>query len=270
MRGRRGGERGFALPTVLWVLMVLAAVAASQTETSRLAVETAVARGEIAAAKAAAEAGLPIALLAIDAAVRDRRPAPRGVACRFAGARLAIAIEDEAGKIDLNRVSPETLAAVFGALGLGPGEAAALAGDLVRYREASPTGSADAATAGKGAPLEVLGELARLPGGGALDLARAGRHLTTIGAPRVDPDAASKLVLDVVRTLGAEARGLGPSPQRAFTVRVAAETPGARYAFAAVVEIGRPVLATARIVERFRSVAGPALPAPSETRLPPC
>ncbi len=253
---------GFALPVVLWVLTLLAVASWSHTETSRLSIASVAARAEIAAARSAAEAGIPLALATIDGAVRAGRPMPRGLACRFGAARLRVWIEDEAGKIDVNRVSADALVAAFEALGLGPSEAERLAERLAAHRGRRP--------AQPGARrLESLGDLARIPGGEALDLDKAARHLTVLGARQVDPAAASPLVLAVVRALGADARGYGPSPQRAASITVAADTGRASYAVAVLVEIGRPVVSTARIVARARVTLSdlPASPDPPEGAL---
>ena len=161
-RHRGAGVRGVALVAVLWVLTLLAVVAAGVTVGART--ELALARNLDASARAEAlaDAGVARAALALLERRRARGERPRGideiedegaagpgdladllealpldqgawpvdgtpVALAFDDALLAVTIEDEEGKIDLNRAGDELLRGLFVSVGVAEDEAHALA-----------------------------------------------------------------------------------------------------------------------------------------------
>jgi general secretion pathway protein K len=134
----RDRERGIALITVLWGLVILALIAAALLSavrvTSRLAATT-VARAQV---TALAEAGLQEAVLGL----LDRRPdhrwrvdgVPRTVG--FAGTQLTITVWDEYGKIDLNNCNRELLQGLLTSAGLDSASVDPLVDKILDWREA--------------------------------------------------------------------------------------------------------------------------------------
>lgn len=146
---RRGGQRGIALLTVLWVLILLGLIAASFLREARLGTSLARNATENAKAEALAEAGVRRAMLALldpDAATRWRAD---GTAYQFAlgEGTVTVRIQDEAGKVDLNRGRAPLLLALFGAVGLDPETAQSLVDAILDFRdpdhERRPAGAED-------------------------------------------------------------------------------------------------------------------------------
>ena len=132
-----GPSRGIALVAVLWALTFLSLAAASFTVTIRS--ESHVARNleENARARALADAGIAIGIMAM----MDRSPDARWPAdgsphvFRFAGGEVSVSVRDEAGKIDLNRAPDDLLKGLLVVLGLAPEDAAPLVDAIIDYRD---------------------------------------------------------------------------------------------------------------------------------------
>jgi general secretion pathway protein K len=131
-----GAERGWALVSTLWALTMLALMAAateSLTATSWRAEQHAIVDSR-------AQAALDAAVVRAVLGVSDKRTQARwrvdGAHRRFAfdGIALDVAVQDEAGRIDLNASGTALLVALFTANGLAPDAAAALAGRIVDWR----------------------------------------------------------------------------------------------------------------------------------------
>src|SRR5215472_12842210 len=107
----RGRQRGFALIAVLWAAMILALIVQSVLVTGRTEARLANNREALAQLGAITDAGLNIAILRLlDPRLNGQPPldgSPFAVA--FAGHQLRLAIQDEAGKIDLNTAPDELL-----------------------------------------------------------------------------------------------------------------------------------------------------------------
>lgn len=133
-----GAQRGFVLLVVLSTLGLLSIVVVSFTQISRSHVKVAAAVSESGRAEALADAGVNIAILELVAG-RAKEPASRRFPLNAApltcsagdDSRLAISVQDEGGKVDLNIGSEALLRALL--LGLGAGEAAADA--ILDYRD---------------------------------------------------------------------------------------------------------------------------------------
>lgn len=98
-------ERGMALLTVLWMLVILSALVIGLGATART--ETYLARNQVDAARARhlAEAGVQRAILALldeVEAVRLRPDGSSGIEFQLAGGAVRATVQDECGKIDLN------------------------------------------------------------------------------------------------------------------------------------------------------------------------
>lgn len=118
----RGRDRGFALLLVIWVVALLAVLAASVAADSTREAVIARNRVEAAQARALADAGVALALAGLDEAnPATRWPAdgtPRLVS--FGGGTIAIAIQDEGGKADLNLAPLDFIAGLLAELGVPP------------------------------------------------------------------------------------------------------------------------------------------------------
>jgi general secretion pathway protein K len=133
--GVRRAQPGFALLLVLWGLLLLGLIAAAFLHETRLGTTFARTTVENAKAEQLSEAGVQRAFLGL----LDDNPATAwradGRVYRFAlgeGA-VAVRIEDEGGKIDLNHANAATLVRLFRAAGLDPDAARRLADAILDY-----------------------------------------------------------------------------------------------------------------------------------------
>ncbi|QDE40003.1 general secretion pathway protein GspK [Luteibacter pinisoli] len=144
-------ERGIALLVVLWACTLLAILVGGLASLAHL--ESEQGRYAMAAQKAryAAEAGVMKAIHDVYEQRREAREPLEGVRWigdgqpfEFAldGARVTVVVEDEIGKVDLNRADPTILAALFAQAGDDPAKAVDLAAEVVAWR--SETGVPDA------------------------------------------------------------------------------------------------------------------------------
>lgn len=141
----RRSDAGFVLVLVLWVLAILAILAAGIAVTSRSAVEIARNRMALAHARAAADAGTYLAidhLLDPDASGRWRADGTMRT-LHFDGCLVTVLITDEGGKIDLNQASGDFIDNLLAELGI-PNRTQILARILAR-RQSFPAATASAA-----------------------------------------------------------------------------------------------------------------------------
>ena len=216
MASHRRLEAGFALLLVIWVVAILAVLAAGFALTTRS--ESELARNLLAAARARAlaEAGAARAAAALlDADPRRQwRADGRPYALALEGGSLRIRIEDEDGKIDLNAAPPALITGLCAELGIDGGVAAALVDDIVARRQAAAAASApDALGArlelgpalGLGTPamqsrqsaaFSTVDELREIPELDQASFERLRPFLTVYSAsPRIDPAVAPREVL---------------------------------------------------------------------------
>jgi general secretion pathway protein K len=309
---RRQG--GFVLLLVLSALGLLAIVTASYVQIARTHVKVAAAASEGARAEALADAGVHIAILDLVAA-RESHLANRRFAldatpltCSIDGksATLTIAVQDEAGKVDLNIGSEPLLRALV--LGVGGKAAEHVVDAILDFRDQDD----DRRIAGAERP-EYLAA-GRLHGpknsaflaieelGGVLGLSQTNldrlRPFVTIysGLPAVDVGVAPKALVELLGRCiqqgdcpsvfeneagsdGASTTGLGSpfpaqflaaSTRRAFSVlsqaRVAS---GTIFVREAVVEFVAPA-ASAFLVRRWHRGAVLNAASPPASELPPC
>ncbi len=138
----RLGDAGFSLPVVLWSLLLASMLVITFLAASRTSIRIASNSAGHAEASALAEAGISIAVLDLVEASR-RQGAGRRISvdgtpaeCRMPdGVRIVIAIEDEGGKVDLNRADETLLRIVLAGLGHSPSEASRLADRILDYRD---------------------------------------------------------------------------------------------------------------------------------------
>ncbi len=140
--GRGGSQAGFALVVALWAVAVIGLAGMGYVAAARTRVTATGAIGEHARLMALAEgaaASAAAGLVAERAAGRftaPRRPLDgTSVACSPAqGVAAMVAVEDEAGKVNLNLAPPELIAAVLAVAGASDASAAAVMSGVLAAR----------------------------------------------------------------------------------------------------------------------------------------
>lgn len=253
-------ERGSIAILALWGIALIFMLIAPVAFATRGEVQ--IARNALAESRArlAAEAGTQIGLLRL---LRSSQSGP----AHFDGApqpwqqgstRVAIAISDEAGKIDLNLAPVELIAGLFAAVGTPEQAAALIACNVLEYRGDTGPGCPESDAPPIGRRFVVPEQLAEVPGVGTGLYERVAGDVTVAsGASAIDPMVAPRDVLLAIpgatpaivdgfletratlADLGtADEAGLMPStaaylalsPGRDFTIAATAATiDGARY-----------------------------------------
>ena len=133
---RATDERGWALVSVLWTLAILAVLAAGVR--AMTASSARLEHRELAQARLDADiqAGLARAILGISDPRPEKRWRVDGAAERFVyrGDPIAVAVRDEAGKVDLNMANSDTLQKLLQTAGLSQSDAASLVQNIVDWR----------------------------------------------------------------------------------------------------------------------------------------
>lgn len=133
---RQSSDPGFALVLVIWILALLAVLAASVAADSRS--EAVIARNRLGAAQARALADASIALAV--AGLIDPNPATRWRAdghqqsIRYGDGSAGLSVQDEGGKIDLNSAPIELIGGLLDEFGIAPDERSAIANGIVERR----------------------------------------------------------------------------------------------------------------------------------------
>lgn len=253
------GNGGFILPTVLWIAIALALIAAAVVHINRA--DQRLARGnlQIAIASEAADAGMTRGI----AILLDRRVNPpwridgTPKVWKFAGTAVQISIEDELGKIDLNTAADSILHGLLVSQGIAEQQATTLVDAIGDWRSTNGlrrlngANAADYQTAGyaygpRNAPFESVDELGQVIGMNARLLDRLSPSLTVFSHhPMPDPNTAPPSVLAALSASGgvhasnvasADASGsdvaaVGTTSSvvdltgRAFTIKATAQTP---------------------------------------------
>src|SRR5579883_2372604 len=117
---REARENGFALLLVVWVVAILAVLAAGFAATTRSDTRLARNLAEGARARALAEAGVSMAIAGLIATDPRHQWRADGAAhvFSFGGGSIRVRVEDEGGKIDLNTSPPELIAGLCNELGI--------------------------------------------------------------------------------------------------------------------------------------------------------
>jgi general secretion pathway protein K len=205
-------QRGIALLAVLWVVIVLGLMAAVFMRESRIEVNLTRNLIEEAKAEAMADAGISRAMLGLVATDDAAFWRPDGTPYDFAFADgfVRVTLQDESGKIDLNRSAGPVLQALFEAAGLAPPEAQQLLDAMADYRDAdhlrhvNGAEDPDYAAAGlaydaKDAPFAMTEELLQVPGMTRELFDRVAPYIT-VYSPRRDVNIATASP-DVLRLL---------------------------------------------------------------------
>jgi general secretion pathway protein K len=212
-------QRGFALPSVLWAAMILAAIAASIIATARSETRLTHFRYLTAQRRAIADGAINIALLQLAAASPESQPPVDGTffTIGFAGDAVAMRAEDESGKIDLNEAQEALLRRLLVAVGVDALAAQSLTDKILDWREAgigrrlNGAKIADYRDAGfaygpRGGPFAAVAELRLVMGMTGALFDRIAPSLTVYSqTPWVDPQFAPPDVLAALLGRGAPA-----------------------------------------------------------------
>jgi general secretion pathway protein K len=232
---RQAGQRGIALVAVLWALVLLALIAATVLGESRSASRLARNLTDAARAEALADGGVHRALagLAAPAAEGGWRADGTVYAWLRPMGEVRIRIEDEGGKVDLNRAGGPLFRRLFLGAGLDTERAEVLTDAVLDYRDADhlrrPRGAEDGdyRAAGlpfgaKDAPFDAPEELAQILGMDRETYAAViGAVTVHSGLRRPDPGAAPALVRGALGMeegrppSGSPASGAGSPPETA-------------------------------------------------------
>ena len=194
---RRDREKGSIAILALWgvaLIFILIAPVAFATRGELQIASNVLAESR---ARHAAEAGTQLGLLRLlrrhdTGAVFDGAPE----AWRQGSAQVAIAIADEAGKIDLNLAPLELLAGLLIAVGVPHEPAALIACNVLERRGDIGAGCPEPAASRQGRRFAVLEELAQVPGIDDRLYRRLADFVTVAsGASAFDPMVASRTVL---------------------------------------------------------------------------
>ena len=245
-------QRGLALLAVIWVIGLLAVMAMDVLSAARRESRQGDDRLERARMEAAAEAGLALAAQALLRGAPADATGPHA----FDGSMVAVEIEPEAGKVDLNLASAELLRALFEAIGEPRGTAAALAAAIVDWRDnddrPEPGGGLEAEgyrrmgrlVPPRDADLQSVSELAEVYGMNP-ELLRRLSPVVTVHGRQAEPDLAmaSPVVRQAVRSAAAAARlaGLRAGEQEGAPPASQPRSPGSSgRAFTLRIEVVRP------------------------------
>lgn len=202
--------RGAALPLVLWLVMLMAALIGSFAMTARIEAMQGHAFSRSAAAQETARAGVEYAMLRMSDPDPGTRwiPDGRSYRWRFDGSELEIRIVDESGKVDLNQADAGVLSGLLQGVGIETDQAQRLAAAVIDWRDADDLTQAvggaedrDYAASGlpygaKDAPFESVAELRQVLGVSPEIYARIAPYLTIhAGMQRPNPQFAPAAVL---------------------------------------------------------------------------
>lgn len=138
------GRRGFALLAVIWGVGIISLLIVSFMSNSRLRLQMAhnIASATQASVIADGVANMVVMKLLSERdqiATQPEAPVHDGAPrfCVFEGAAIAVGVEDEGGKIDINAAAPDLLKAALTGLGADPRGAEMIANAIVAYRTAA-------------------------------------------------------------------------------------------------------------------------------------
>lgn len=134
---RLGVERGSALVVVLWISALLAAMAMGFSTSMRTESLAGLNLVENVRVRALADAAVQRGIRDLVNATEDNSPLIDGTAVKFdyGGGALSVAIRDEHGKTDLNKVTDEFLKSILHGSGMGDAAADALVDAIADWRD---------------------------------------------------------------------------------------------------------------------------------------
>ncbi len=224
-RGRPDRYRGFAVLVVLWTLVLVAFIVARITATGRVELQISANVAANAVVSAAADGAVYHAIFMLSDPRPDHRWAPDGAAreLQIGSARVAVRIENEAGRINPSLSSPELLDALMQAAGVEPETAADLADAITQWvgsaRKLRKPDELEAEYRAAGldyappeTPLESIDEFIRVRGMDAAVLAAVRPHLSLFAPRDPDPAYADPVVAAAIATTNGKtfANNTGP------------------------------------------------------------
>jgi general secretion pathway protein K len=232
-RRRAGGERGFIIVAVLWIMTALATVAAIY---ATYVVRTAYAVGpsdDRVNAEALFTAALELTAYRLslggkEERGKEERPSHGRLSFRLGRATVVEEFRSESGRVDLNGAPKPLLANLFVMLGAKPEDAAQFADRIIGWRTAAPKDGAPNPEADayrvngrnykpRGAPFQEVGELWLVLGLPPAWVERAMPYITVYGGGgQVDILDAPPLVL----------AALGIAPEQVNAVLAQRDRPG--------------------------------------------
>ncbi|MGL4442925.1 MAG: hypothetical protein ACRCU1_04820 [Alsobacter sp.] len=289
----RRSESGFAIILALWAVGVVGLVGMGYVAAARARVTAAAAMSEHArllllaegaAMRAAAGLVADLASGRFDPSRRALDGTPRACAAD-AGVTALIAIEDEAGKVNLNLSPPAMLAAALRVAGADEDAAAAILSGVLSARErAAAVRTARVSVRADGGRREERRSASTLrafasayeigffaPGDERLSAALLPLVTAHSNRPGIDRSVASPALVAGLGGDSLPAEWLSPSERQSFTIRAAVASARAVARVDIVAAIALPPAAPLRIVEWRRDpVPPPATGWPSPAGLPPC
>ncbi len=208
-QSRRGGESGFVLVAVLWILAALATLAAIY---SAYTINTAAAShvyDDRLQAEASIRAAVEMAAFRQLAVPEQTRPSQGGFTLRVGRTGVAVRFRSEAARVDLNSAPADLLAGLFAAVGVDSAHAKTFADRVVGWRT-KPNANADSKEQQlyaeqrvpyppRQAPFENSLELSLLAGLPAPVVERVLPFVTVFsGRPAVDVASADPIVLSAL------------------------------------------------------------------------
>lgn len=206
-------QRGMVLVIVLWIVTLLAVMAAGFAYSMRTETQLATSSVERAQARALAEAGAVYALAwQLDPEAQKAWAANGDTrAWEFGGGQMQIRVEEASGRVNINQADPALLQRLLEGIGVEAAEAERLALAIVESRNQAgyaPNNAADSAQQNapsfkpKHAPFDSVAELQQIPGMTRAMVQRLMPLTTTEGwVAWVDSRLASLPVLQVLTGL---------------------------------------------------------------------
>jgi general secretion pathway protein K len=231
----RRSEEGIALIAVVWALLLLSLIAAALSRETRADARIARNVMDIAAARAAANAGIQRAILDLRALGRKNTFRADGTVYdwHFANCDVRISLRNEGDKVNLNQASEAALATLFASVGVDPDKAQSLADAIADFRDGDDlkhlhgAEQVDYQTAGlawgpKNADFDAVEELQQVLGMTAAIYARVAPDVTTYGQPYAKPPL---LPAKLIPLLIAHHHPF-PYPRIAYSIRAEAKDAG--------------------------------------------
>ncbi len=237
---RNRGRRGVALVVVLWGLVLIAIIAGSFAAATRTDATMAFNVAENAKARALAEAGVQRGILELLRRAESTWQADGTVySVRAPGGEIAVSLQDELGRIDLNTAPDELMRALFVSLGIDDDAASALADAVADYRDED--------------------DLVRLNGAEARDYRAAGLAREPKNAP-FEAIEELRLVLGMSEPLYRQVSGLITVHSRRPWVNLATAPPGVVLALPGLDDAGREAILENRgTTAQYRNMGVPAV-----------
>jgi hypothetical protein len=194
-KSRQSCERGIALISVLWVLLLLSGLAGAAAFMARTDAILTHKLGEYAQAESTTDAALvnAIAMLSDEKTSRHPRTDGQPQTWEFNGTPVAVSISNEAGRIDINTADDDLIVAFLYSQDIPEDRATVMLGDLRKYQHVE-SGPAPVGT------LRAIDELKKISSWTAQDLDCWRDSLTVYtGLPSVNPNYAGEQVLAALK-----------------------------------------------------------------------